>query len=155
MHTHLAEVSRFCVIARSCRLLIVAALPIIASIGATGCAQTPAAPQADTAGVASADNQTEWLTSAQYQQTFNKQSREGFYPKKIEGRCENGSEQFRAQWAGIPLAVSFYSHHGMKKDYYEGKNLQYVSLGYSLEFVDKFIDCSGLERYQATWLKKQ
>ena len=105
------------------------------------------------ASCASINNQTEWLTSAQYQQAFDKQARDGFYPKRIEGRCENGSKQFRARWAGVPLAVSFYSHHGMKKEFYEGKNLQYASLGYSLESVDKFVDCSGTERYQATWLK--
>jgi hypothetical protein len=53
MHTHLAEVLQFCFIARPCRYLIVAALTVLASIGATGCAQTPATPQADKAAAAS------------------------------------------------------------------------------------------------------
>lgn len=103
---------------------------------------------------AHADDQSKWLTSAQYQQVFNKQVRDGFYPEKVEGRCENGSEQFRAAWNGIPLDVTFVAHHAMTKQFYEGKNLKYGSLGYSLESANQFMDCSGMERYQAVWLKK-
>ena len=102
-----------------------------------------------------ADGQAEWLTSAQYQQIFNKQVREGFYPERVEGRCENGSEQFHAAWKGVPLDVSFYAQHAMTKEFYEGKNLQYSSLGYSLESISQFKDCSGTERYQALWFKRK
>ena len=95
----------------------------------------------------------EWLTSAQYQQIFNKQAKEGFYPIRVEGRCENGGEQFHAQWQGVPSGASFYSHHAITKESFEVKNQEYISRGYSLVSLTTFKDCSGTERYQATWLK--
>jgi hypothetical protein len=95
----------------------------------------------------------EWLTAAQYQQAFDKHVQEGFYPDKVEGRCESGSEQFHVEWKGIPLGVGFFSHHAVTKEFYERKNQEYVSKGYSLESLNKFKDCSGRDRYQATWFK--
>ena len=35
------------------------------------------------------DPQHTWMTSAQYELAKNKQVREGFYPHKVEGRCQN------------------------------------------------------------------
>jgi hypothetical protein len=121
------------------RVAIVAAAMILANPGS---AAEQAQPQ-----------QAQWLTLAQYQQVFNKQVREGFYPKTVEGRCEKGSEQFRADWTGIPLGASFHSHHALTKAFYEARNEEYISHGYSLQSVTNFKDCSGMERYQATWFK--
>src|SRR5437899_3196066 len=97
--------------------------------------------------------EAQWLTSAQYQQLFNRQVSEGFYPKKVEGRCENRSEQFRAEWTGIPLGTNFHAHHADTKAFYEARNKEYVSRGYSLQSVTNFKDCSGTERYLATWFR--
>jgi hypothetical protein len=97
----------------------------------------------------------EWLTAAQYQLEFDKHLREGFYPDKVEGRCESGFEQFHVEWKGLPLGVDFASHHGITKDDYESKNQEYISQGYSLESLNKFTDCSGRDRYQATWFKRR
>lgn len=108
-----------------------------------------------TAAEQSQSQQAQWLTSAQYQQVFNMQVRAGFYPKSVEGRCENGSEQFRAEWTGIPLGASFHSHHALTKAFYEARNEEYASFGYSLQSVTYFTDCSGKERYQATWFKNK
>jgi TonB family protein len=94
----------------------------------------------------------QWLTSAQYQQVFHKQVREGRYPKTVEGRCESGREQFRAEWGRMPSGAGFYSHHALTKAFYEAKNREYVSHGYSLQSVTNFEDCSGIQRYQATWI---
>jgi len=60
----------------------------------------------------------EWLTSGQYQEEFEKRAREGFYPDGIEGRCEDGSEQFRAEWRGLPLGEGFQSYHAMTKEFF-------------------------------------
>ncbi|MGH8488664.1 MAG: TIR domain-containing protein [Gammaproteobacteria bacterium] len=97
----------------------------------------------------------EWLTSAQYQQAFDKQVQEGFYPNKVEGRCESASEQFHVEWKGFPLGAAFISHHAVTKEFYESKNQEYVSNGFSLEALNKFKDCSGKDRYQATWFKRE
>ena len=94
----------------------------------------------------------QWLTSAQYQQVFNNQVREGRYPKTVEGRCENGREQFWAEWDRVPSGAGFDSHHALTKPFYEARNGEYVSHGYSLQSVNNFEDCSGVERYQATWI---
>ncbi|CAB1081825.1 hypothetical protein D1AOALGA4SA_9468 [Olavius algarvensis Delta 1 endosymbiont] len=96
---------------------------------------------------------TEWLTSAQYQRAFDKQVQDGFYPDIVNGRCENNSDQFHAKWKSIPLGARFISHHAMTKKSYERKASQYVSKGFTLEYLTKFKDCSGRVRYQATWLK--
>ena len=100
------------------------------------------------------NEKAEWLTAAQYQQAFDRQLKEGYYPDKVEGRCEGGSEQFHVDWKGIPIGAGFYSHHAIPKEFYERKNQEYVSSGYSLESLNKFKDCSGTDRYQATWFKR-
>ena len=95
----------------------------------------------------------EWLTSRQYQEEFEKRAREGFYPDGIEGRCEDGNEQFRAEWKGLPLGAGFESFHAMTKEAFENKKKENAT-GYSLGRVNTFKDCSGEDRYQATWLKR-
>ncbi len=103
---------------------------------------------------AEGSEKAEWLTAAQYQQAFDKHVQEGFYPDKVEAKCENGYEQFHVEWKGRPLGAGFFSHHGITKEFYESKNQEYVSNGYSLESLNKFKDCSGRDRYQATWFKR-
>jgi len=58
---------------------------------------------------------SEWMTSQQYQQAFDRHLQEGFYPDKVEGRCVSDSEQFRVEWKGIPLGAAFFSHHAITK----------------------------------------
>ena len=96
---------------------------------------------------------TEWWTPSQFQEEFNRRVGEGFYPDEIEGRCEDGSEKFRALWKGIPLGASFYTYNTMTKEDYDAKNTKLTSDGYSLKFLNSFKDCSGVDRYLATWLK--
>ncbi len=100
-----------------------------------------------------AGNWSEWMTSAQYQQEFNTRANEGFYPHTVDGKCQSGIEEFRAEWWKIPSGDSFWSHHGIDRGTYDSKNQEYTSKGYSLVFVTTFKDCSGVDRYQATWLK--
>jgi polyglycine hydrolase-like protein len=102
---------------------------------------------------AEASEKAEWLTAAQYQQAFDKQVKEGFYPDKVEGRCESGTEQFHAEWKGIPSGATFVSHHGITKEFYERRNQALVSKGYSLQSLNTFKNCSGANSYQATWFK--
>jgi len=99
-------------------------------------------------------DKAEWLTSDQYQREFNKHVRDGFYPAKLEAKCESGYEQFHVEWKGLPLGVDFVSHHGVSKEFYESKNQEYVSNGYALESLNIAKDCSGKDMYQATWFKR-
>ena len=94
-----------------------------------------------------------WMTSAQYQQDFNTRANAGFYPHKVDGKCQSGIEEFRAEWRKTPSGDRFLAHHGIDRGAYDSKNREYTSKGFSLVFVTTFTDCSGVDRYQATWLK--
>jgi hypothetical protein len=96
----------------------------------------------------------EWMSSAQYQQEFNTKSQNGFYPILVEGKCQNDGEKFHAEWKTIPPGTSFASRHGINKETYESANSDYVSQSYFLEFMNTFKDCTGGDRYQATWIKR-
>jgi len=96
----------------------------------------------------------EWMTPYQYQMAFESKGREGFYPFKIEGRCRDDSVELRSQWKKLPFGTGFYSYNAMTKDVYEKENREQTAKGYSLETLNRFRDCAGIERYQATWLKK-
>src|SRR5262249_51166052 len=61
----------------------------------------------------SSDN-SEWLTSTEYQQEFDAKKSES-YPAIIEGRCHDGREEFRALWKRLPLRSAFESRHGITK----------------------------------------
>src|SRR5262249_32229890 len=96
---------------------------------------------------------TPWLTSAEYQREFDSNQSQ-FYPAKIEGRCNNGREEFRAVWKVRPAESAFESHTGMTKQQFEDKQNALREQGYSLESSGVFQDCNNVTKYQATWLKK-
>jgi len=96
----------------------------------------------------------DWLTSAEYQQEFDARLKKGFYPHELLGECRSGGEKFRADWRAIPSGASFLAHHGMTRQDYDRRNGDYLAKGYSLGSLKHFRDCSGMERYQATWLKR-
>jgi len=97
---------------------------------------------------------SQWMTSAQFQREFDARAQKGFYPHEVEGECQSDGEKFRAEWKAIPSGASFFAHHGMTRQDYERRNQEYPSKGYSLVSVKHFKDCAGIDRYQATWLKR-
>jgi len=96
----------------------------------------------------------EWLTSAQYQRDFDTRAPKGFYPQDVEGRCEAGGEMYLPDWKPQPAGAAFYSYFDLTREGYDNKNREYTAQGYSLVSMKHFKDCSGVERYQATWLKR-
>ncbi len=96
----------------------------------------------------------QWMTSAQFQQVFDRKVADGFYPYEIDGKCENGYEQFSAKWTGLPLGWYFYARHGAFEAPFERFNQDYLSKGFTLEFSSTFEDCAGKTRYQGVWLKQ-
>lgn len=97
---------------------------------------------------------SQWLTADQYQQEFNTWARRGLYPQAVEGRCETGGEKYRADWKAVPPGASFFSYFGMTREGYDRRNQEYGVQGYSLASLKQFSDCSGIDRYQATWVKR-
>ncbi len=97
---------------------------------------------------------SQWMTSAQFQREFDARAQKGFYPHQLEGECQSDGEKFRADWKANPSGAFFYAYYGMTRQDYDRRNQEYSSKGYSLESVNHFKDCSGIDRYQATWLKR-
>jgi len=95
-----------------------------------------------------------WMTSAQYQREFEARGPQGFYPHEVDGECQSGVEKFRPDWKAIPAGAAFFAHHGMTRQDYERRDQEYRSKGYVLQSAKHFKDCSGTDRYQATWLKR-
>jgi len=94
------------------------------------------------------------MTSAQYQRDFDARAPKGFYPREVEGRCEVGSEKYLPDWTPLPRGAGFLHYFGMTREGYDNKNREYVAQGFSLVSVKRFRDCSGVQRYQATWLRR-
>jgi len=100
-------------------------------------------------------NLTKWLTSEEYQQEFNSQMARRYYPPKVEGRLNGGQEQYRSEWEPFPPEpFEFASFIHMNAEDYEQKNQFYVANHFSLHSLTKFVDASGITRYQATWVKR-
>lgn len=97
---------------------------------------------------------SQWMTSAQYQRDFDTRAPKGFFPQEVEGRCEAGSEVYLPDWKPQPPGAAFLSYFGMSREGYDNKNREYLAQGFSLVSVKHFRDCSGVERYQATWLRR-
>lgn len=95
-----------------------------------------------------------WMTSAEHQREFDARAKKGFYPHEVDGQCQSDGERFRAEWRTIPSGTSFLAHHGMTGQDHARRNQDYAAKGYVLVSVRHFRDCAGLDRYQATWLKR-
>lgn len=96
----------------------------------------------------------EWMTSERLQREFDAWSRNGYYPPRIEGRCETDGERFRADWTPLPPNTGFLTWWGITRRDYERNNRTCTASGFSLESTTRYTDCSGVEKLQATWLKK-
>ncbi len=94
------------------------------------------------------------MTGERFQREFNVWSRNGYYPPRIEGRCGADGEKFRSDWKPIAPSARFWAWYGMSRRDYERRNREYTASGFPLESTTQHIDCSGVERFQAIWLKK-
>lgn len=96
----------------------------------------------------------QWMTSVQYQRDFDARAPKGFYPREVEGRCEAGSEKYLPDWRPLPRGAAFFHYFGMTREGYDSRNRDYLARGFSLVSAKHFTDCSGVKRYQATWLRR-
>ncbi|MBI3370872.1 MAG: hypothetical protein HY017_03815 [Betaproteobacteria bacterium] len=96
----------------------------------------------------------EWMTSERLQREFDAWSRNGYYPPRIEGGCGKDGERFRADWKPLPPNTGFLTWWGITRMNYERKNREYAASGFSLESTTQYTDCSGIEKVQATWVRK-
>lgn len=98
---------------------------------------------------------TDWLSAEDYQIEFDQQVARRFYPTVVEGRNEAGQSQFRGGFVPFPAGTFFFfSHHGIAREFYDQRNVELTSDGFTQIWVQSFTDASGIDRYQATWVKR-
>jgi hypothetical protein len=96
-----------------------------------------------------------WMSSSAYHNEFEQQRTRRFYPSRVEGANRGGQMQFRAVFEEFPTPpFSFGSYHGVTRDFYEKKHSELTKDGYVQVSLQMFIDQSGIERYQVTWVKR-
>jgi hypothetical protein len=100
-----------------------------------------------------ADDDAGWRSAAQYQQAFSRRRSRGFYPAKVEGRVNNGREEFRAEWKPWSTPCRWASFHNLPKPAFDRNSARYAAEGFTLSSTAQFVDTSGTTRYQATWTK--
>lgn len=96
----------------------------------------------------------QWMTFERFQRELNVWPGNGYYPPRIEGRCGTDGEQFRSDWKPIAPNTRFTAWFRLTRRDYERKSREYAASGYSLESTTQYTDCSGVEKVQATWLKR-
>jgi TonB family protein len=142
------------VTAASC--LIVATRPTLQTVPATssagaGSSRATAAPREIRPSDSNGDF-SGWMSGNEYQSLWNNRKGSGFRPSVIEGRVNNGREEFRARWEPFSSACAFTSHRAMTKAVYESQNGQFIQNGYSV-VVTQFNNLAGVPAYNAVWTK--
>jgi Polyglycine hydrolase-like, structural repeat len=99
------------------------------------------------------DDDGGWLPPAKYQRAFNRRRSRGFYPAKVEGRVNNGRDEFRAQWKPWSDPCQWASFHAMSKLAFDQHTARYAAQGFTLSSTAQFVDASGSTKYQGTWTK--
>jgi hypothetical protein len=97
-----------------------------------------------------------WMSGKEYQEEFDRQNRQGFYPKQVEGREYNGKIEFRAIFIKYLRGnLSFYTHHGLPETEYDRKNKEYTLKGFTRIWHQEFMASSGQNLHQGTWTRTQ
>jgi hypothetical protein len=95
-----------------------------------------------------------WMASTDYQQEFDRQFRDGFYPARVEGRLGSTGTEFRASF--VPFAAEpffFFSYHGMDQPHYDARRVHLAAEGFCQISRQAFVDRLGTKRYQSTWVR--
>ncbi len=89
------------------------------------------------------------LTSAQYQQAFDKFTQQGYRLRDVEGYMTKQGLRYAALWAKGGNG-GFVARHGMSGQSYQAKFDQYTAQGFRLTHVDGYWTPNGV-RYAAIW----
>src|SRR6185369_3377770 len=91
---------------------------------------------------------TAWLSGADYHTLWDKQRANGFYPGRVEGRLNNGREEFRATaWEPVTPTCLTKSHHGMPEENYRRASSDYSVQGFRLKSMTQFVGLGGVVKY--------
>jgi tetratricopeptide (TPR) repeat protein len=99
-----------------------------------------------------------WMTLTQFQDHFDRQLKQGvygFYPKQLEGREQNGKNEYRGMFVKIPSSsFHFWSHIGLSESEYDRKNNEYKSKGFVSVWHQEFTTSSRQRLHQGTWVRQ-
>lgn len=97
-----------------------------------------------------------WMSREEYQLEFERQAKQQFYPKRLEGREDGGRIEFRALFVKYPSRnFGFYTHHGLSTSEYDRKDKEYTAKGFRRICHQEFVTSSGQVLHQATWITPQ
>lgn len=97
---------------------------------------------------------TDWMSFADYDDEFKRQTKKQKYPITVVGRNDNGTSQFRAQFVHRPSDLDFFSHHNMTTVVPRPPLVRYYSKGYHDVWTQWFVDQEGTTRYNTVWTKR-
>jgi len=95
----------------------------------------------------------DWMTAAEFRQEVERRKVDNVHPAEIRGACRAGEERFRAAWQPSPAGASVQSYVGMAEALFSGRDSSFRASGYERVWLGEYTDCSGVKRFQATWLK--
>jgi hypothetical protein len=92
-----------------------------------------------------------WLNAAQLDQELGRWRRTWIFPRRVVGQCHNNIEWYRVEWKVLDEGQRYYAYYGIPQETYERYGQDLLRRGYSLDSMTQFRDCSGKDRFQATW----
>jgi hypothetical protein len=95
----------------------------------------------------------DWMPSREYQFVWTTHMLSESPPTRVEGRLNEGREEFRATFANVPPWCDVASVHGMSKADYDQRQTQYERQGFRLSASTQFDGVGGITKYQAVWTR--
>ena len=112
-----------------------------------------AADSREASGSVVAAETIDWMPSREYQFVWTTHMLSESPPTRVEGRLNEGREEFRATFANVPPWCDVASVHGMSKADYDQRQTQYQRQGFSLSASTQFDGVGGVTKYQAVWTR--
>jgi hypothetical protein len=96
---------------------------------------------------------TSWMDQAEYQQEFNKQTKNGSYPNQIEAKLIENVVKYRGHFELYPsVNFQFYSRHSLNDDEFSAADAEYIQKGFKRIYQQRIMVGSRAFN-QGTWTK--
>jgi TPR repeat protein/serine/threonine protein kinase len=93
-----------------------------------------------------------WMPRDEYDNVWNKHIAEGLRPALVEGRVNNGREEYRARWERTLSGCTFFQRRNISQATYDTDNAVFIQQGYRVS-VTQFNNLAGQTMYVALWTK--
>lgn len=99
--------------------------------------------------------QSDWIPRSRYQEEFDKQVGNGFYPDETKAECQNRTERIRTLWRPLPDDMMFRSFSRMSRESFDRAEASARAKGYERKWTSEFMSCSGEQRFIALWMGRK